>query len=63
MIRNRCGGIMKDFDIKSEKPKNKRNYNKANDYNADKYDQSATQSNIMFDKKSSSVLYKKYCKR
>ena len=55
--------LMKDFDIKSKKPKNQRNYNKANDYNADKYDQSATQSNIMFDKKGPSVLYKKYCRK
>ena len=54
---------MDGFDMKSQKPKNKRNFNKANDYNADKYDQSATQSNIMFDKKGPSVLYKKYCRK
>ena len=31
------------FDFKSEKPENKTNYNKARDYNTDKYDQSAGQ--------------------
>ena len=36
------------FDFKSEKAKNKRNYNKARDYNTDKYDQSATQSKFTF---------------
>ena len=70
MDRNNDGKIsdpdfamMDGFDMKSQKPKNKRNFNKANDYNADKYDQSATQSNIMFDKKGPSVLYKKYCRK
>ena len=36
------------FDIKSKKAKNQKNYNKANDYNTDKYDQSATQSKFTF---------------
>ena len=44
--------VDKSFDMKSEKPKNKKNYSKANDYNTDKYDQSATQSNINFKKNS-----------
>lgn len=40
--------LLVDFDIKSKKAKNKKNYNKANDYNTDKYDQSATQSKFTF---------------
>lgn len=44
--------VDKSFDINSKKSKNKRNYNKARDYNTDKYDQSATQSNINFKKNS-----------
>ena len=39
---------VKTFDFGSKKAKNKRNYNKANDYNTDKYDQSATQSKFTF---------------
>ena len=40
----------KGFDVKSKKAKNKRNYSKANDYNTDKYDQSATQDKFSFTK-------------
>ena len=49
---NRCGGVIKDFDIKSKKPKNQRNYNKAMDLNEERYGPSATQSNINFKKNS-----------
>jgi len=41
---------VKGFDVKSKKAKNKRNYSKANDYNTDKYDQSATQDKFSFTK-------------
>lgn len=54
--------LMKDFDVKSEKPKNKRNYSKAMDLNEERYGPSATQSKFAFDKKNS-ALYKKYCNK
>ena len=54
--------VDKSFDMKSEKPKNKRNYNKAMDLNEERYGPSATQSKFAFDKKNS-VLYKKYCRK
>ena len=38
------------FDFKSKKAKNKRNFNKAMDLNADKYGPSATQDNFSFTK-------------
>ena len=39
---------VKGFDVKSKKAKNKRNYNKAIDLNADRYGPSATQSKFTF---------------
>ena len=54
--------LLVDFDIKSEKPKNKRNYSKAMDLNEERYGPSATQSKFAFDKKNS-ALYKKYCNK
>ena len=54
--------LLVDFDIKSEKPKNQRNYSKAMDLNEERYGPSATQSKFAFDKKNS-TLYNKYCSR